>query len=58
MMQKADGSSHFYHEPDHPGSLSHNYIQSMILDHRGELWIGTDGGGLNFASSLSPNPAG
>jgi|GEM_PF-4331343 len=28
-------------------SLSSNYITTLLIDHRGNLWIGTAGGGLN-----------
>ncbi len=27
--------------------LSNNYILSLVIDHEGTLWVGTDGGGLN-----------
>ncbi len=27
--------------------LSHNFILSLCLDREGDLWVGTDGGGLN-----------
>jgi ligand-binding sensor domain-containing protein/signal transduction histidine kinase len=27
--------------------LSHNFILSLCMDHEGDLWVGTDGGGLN-----------
>lgn len=27
--------------------LSHNYILSLTADHEGNLWVGTDGGGLD-----------
>ncbi len=34
-------------DPDTPGSLSHDRIKSLFMDHGGTLWVGTDGGGLN-----------
>jgi signal transduction histidine kinase/streptogramin lyase len=30
----------------------------MLMDHRGEIWIGTDGGGLNHIKDLSPSGSG
>jgi signal transduction histidine kinase/ligand-binding sensor domain-containing protein/DNA-binding response OmpR family regulator len=30
-----------------PGSISSNRIISLLDDHEGNLWLGTDGGGLN-----------
>lgn len=30
-----------------PNSLSNNYVQSMAEDKDGNIWIGTEGGGLN-----------
>ncbi|SEC66729.1 Two component regulator propeller [Maribacter dokdonensis] len=34
-------------DEDDPNSLSHNYILSLFENRKGELWIGTFGGGLN-----------
>jgi ligand-binding sensor domain-containing protein/signal transduction histidine kinase len=51
----SDEISVVLHDPDKPYSLSNNYIQSMVLDHRGALWIGTDGGGLNHTLELLPS---
>jgi signal transduction histidine kinase/ligand-binding sensor domain-containing protein len=54
--------------------LSYNYILSLLMDREGNLWVGTDGGGLNrikrqafqtleptagrVVQSVSPHPAG
>ena len=38
---------HYKNEPDNPFSLSDNGVLSIYEDHRGTLWIGTYGGGLN-----------
>lgn len=38
----------YLHSPGDPASISHNFIYSVIFqDSRGDLWIGTYGGGLN-----------
>lgn len=36
----------YFHDPDRPDSLSHNWIWALYVDNSGRLWIGTDGGGL------------
>ncbi|MGB5893505.1 MAG: two-component regulator propeller domain-containing protein, partial [Ignavibacteriaceae bacterium] len=38
---------HFKHEPDNNNSISSNGILSISQDIWGDIWIGTDGGGLN-----------
>jgi PAS domain S-box-containing protein len=40
-------------DPGNPGSLSNNNITSLLVDHRGEIWVGTYTGGLN---KLVPGP--
>ncbi|MCJ8268522.1 MAG: hypothetical protein MJK04_03880, partial [Psychrosphaera sp.] len=37
----------FRHNPDDPYSISNNHINTLYVDVRGILWIGTNGGGLN-----------
>lgn len=37
----------YLHEPDEPGTLSHDWIWTVFEDRAGTLWVGTDGGGLN-----------
>ena len=37
----------YKNENDDPSSLSHNYILSLFESRKGELWVGTFGGGLN-----------
>jgi PAS domain S-box-containing protein len=34
----------YRHDARDPGSVSHNYIWSLFVDHRGVLWVGTAGG--------------
>ncbi|RMG68673.1 MAG: hypothetical protein D6715_01630, partial [Calditrichaeota bacterium] len=38
---------HFWHDPEDPASLSSNLIESVFVDSRGILWVGTATGGLN-----------
>jgi ligand-binding sensor domain-containing protein/nitrate/nitrite-specific signal transduction histidine kinase len=38
---------HYVHDPQDPGSISHNEIHAITEDRNGRLWIGTLGGGLN-----------
>lgn len=39
--------THYNNNPLNKNSLSYNYVKTVIEDHRGIIWIGTDGGGLN-----------
>ena len=35
-------------EPNNPNSLSHNDVRALCAVRSGQLWIGTDGGGVNL----------
>ncbi len=35
---------HYSHKNEDPSSLSNNIISSLLIDHSGKLWIGSDGG--------------
>jgi len=37
----------FRHEKNNPASLSYNFIRTLFFDNKGDLWIGTMGGGLD-----------
>ena len=37
----------FLHDPEKPGSLSHDSVQCLLVDRQQRLWVGTEGGGLN-----------
>ncbi len=37
----------YKNDPNHPESLSNNTILSLYFDSKGDLWIGTHGGGVN-----------
>ncbi len=38
----------YAHNPNDPLSLSENYVQRLLLDHTGKIWISTQLGGLNY----------
>jgi signal transduction histidine kinase/ligand-binding sensor domain-containing protein len=42
-----DNTGQAQHLWSHDGGLSHNTILSLLIDREGNLWVGTDGGGLN-----------
>lgn len=44
---KETGEWFRYHADGKEGSLSSNKVISLLDDHQGNLWVGTDGGGLN-----------
>lgn len=56
-LNRFDGYSFkvFKHVRDNPTSLSQNYIQSMCDDGSNNIWIGTDGGGLNVFNKTTEN---
>lgn len=39
--------AHHTHDPRDPGSLSGSIVHALHLDRRGDLWVGTQGAGLN-----------
>jgi len=39
--------SRFRYDPDNPGGLNSNYINTIFEDRGGLLWIGTNGGGVS-----------
>ncbi|MDJ1495252.1 two-component regulator propeller domain-containing protein [Cytophagaceae bacterium DM2B3-1] len=42
---------HFQHEPNNTNSLQTNYIWPLLKDKKGNLWIGTIGGGLHLLTT-------
>ncbi len=48
-LSRYDGYSFttYRNKPDNPQSISDNYIWSIFCDSKGNLWVGTQGGGLN-----------
>ncbi len=37
----------FFHDDGDPGSISNNWVSSLLADRTGRLWVATNGGGLN-----------
>ncbi len=40
--------THYKHDPKNPNSLSNNDVRNLLVDRSGNLWIGTEHGGLNI----------
>lgn len=43
----------YLHDEMNPKSLGHNGIFSLLIDHNGALWVGTQGGGLSKFDEVS-----
>jgi len=41
-------SKRFVHEPDNPNSLSANYVDALLEDEAGQIWVGTIKNGLHL----------
>lgn len=52
--QPADIRS-FHFDRNNPASLNHSEVKCLFEDSRGQIWIGTSGGGLNLAVKNSLN---
>lgn len=50
--------SRYTHDPDDPTSLSHQSPTDVLVDSKGRFWVGTQGGGLNLATSRKDSPQG
>ncbi|CAN5356400.1 sensor histidine kinase [soil metagenome] len=44
---------HFLNNPYNLNSLSHDDIRALLIDKTGNLWVGTNGGGLNKLSATN-----
>jgi ligand-binding sensor domain-containing protein len=47
LVQKSAGGSRtkrYVHDTDDPASLSSDFVNAIVKDRKGKLWIGTDGG--------------
>ncbi len=38
----------FWHEPEDSTSLAFDWVEALFVDHAGDLWVGTHGGGLHL----------
>lgn len=49
-LNRYDGHSitTFWHDPADSSSLAWNWVESLLVDHEGNLWVGTHGGGLDL----------
>jgi signal transduction histidine kinase/ligand-binding sensor domain-containing protein len=47
--------NHFHHDANDANSLSIDLVRSLFVDDRGNLWIGTDNGGLNLFNKEKRN---
>ncbi len=47
-LNRYDGAGflNFYHEPENPTTLPHNWVSCLLEDANQNLWIGTLGGGI------------
>lgn len=54
-LNKYDGDTFIVYLPDanNPHSLSHNAVRALYEDRAGQIWVGTDGGGLNRFDRIS-----
>ncbi|WP_031527355.1 hybrid sensor histidine kinase/response regulator [Dyadobacter crusticola] len=43
----------FKNDPRNPGSIGNNVVASVYMDKMGQLWLGTEGGGLNLYNEKS-----
>jgi len=50
LVISPDGKTidHYVHDSSNPSSISHNYVDPIIQDSRGDIWVGTYGGGINL----------
>ncbi|MBN1409066.1 MAG: hypothetical protein JW956_14800 [Calditrichaceae bacterium] len=37
----------YKNQPNNPNSLSNNFIRALLVDSQGDIWAGTQGGGVN-----------
>jgi signal transduction histidine kinase/ligand-binding sensor domain-containing protein len=50
-----DSLKHYHHEAGNSNSLSINLVRSLFVDDSGNIWIGTDNGGINLFNKEKQN---
>ena len=48
LKSESDSLKHYFHDARDNNSLSINLVRSLFVDDSGNIWIGTDNGGLNL----------
>jgi signal transduction histidine kinase/ligand-binding sensor domain-containing protein len=48
LKSGSDSLKHYYHVANDNNSLSINLVRSLFVDDSGNIWIGTDNGGMNL----------
>jgi signal transduction histidine kinase/ligand-binding sensor domain-containing protein/CheY-like chemotaxis protein len=51
--KKTKSFKEYKYEENNPKSISSNNVSSVSVDHKGNVWVGTWGGGLNLYDPLS-----
>lgn len=52
VIRHGKDASFTHYVPDQrPGSLSYRTVLDIFRDHSQQIWVGTDGGGINFAET-------
>lgn len=52
LMKHTRGHQYFVNDPSDPNSISNNHVYDMLEDAKGNLWLTTYGGGLNYFDRL------
>lgn len=53
IHDRSSSSTEVFRASSSRGGLSHDTVYSILMDRSGEIWIGTNGGGVNKMSSRS-----
>ncbi len=58
LINNSNSYTIYNYSPGHPDGLNSNDVKSLFQDSKGQLWIGTAGGGLNMFVKDSPDKQG